>query len=46
MRESTVPITPVMKRCIEMGYDRELVEAAAERKRRSGGGYMCIRYKI
>ena len=39
VRESSVLITPVMKQCIEMGYDRELVEAATERKRRSGGGY-------
>lgn len=32
-----MPLTPLMKQCIGMGYDKELVEAAAARKRRSGG---------
>ena len=36
-RESSVEITPVMRRCIDMGYDQELVQAASQRKRRSGG---------
>lgn len=35
-RESSVEITPVMRRCIDMGYDQELVQAASQRKRRSG----------
>lgn len=36
VQEPTVPLTPLMKQCIGMGYDKELVEAAAARKRRSG----------
>lgn len=35
-REINVTITSVMRQCIDMGYDQDLVQAAAQRKRRSG----------
>ena len=39
-RESTTKITDVMRQCIDMGYDEEMVQAAAERRRKSGGLYI------
>ena len=41
-RESKPKITDVMRQCIDMGYDEEVVQAAVERKRLSGGKYTYL----
>ena len=43
-RESKPKITDVMRQCIDMGYDEEVVQAAVERKRLSGGKYEGFLY--